>query len=74
MTWLLERGSDRLTCEIRRSIEDDVYEFELAAPGETVEMHRFESASQLIDEYLRRQAALQADGWRPRVEDAQLLN
>jgi hypothetical protein len=74
MVWFLERGSDRLVCEIRRSIDDDRYEFELAAEGTPVQTLRFESPSQLIDEYLRRQSALQAEGWRPRVSEVPMFS
>ena len=69
MTWFFERDSARLVCEIRRALEDDAYEFELGTAGSR-ETLRFDSPSDLIDEYLRRQAALRADGWRPHAVEA----
>jgi hypothetical protein len=71
MTWLLERESDSLTCEIRRSPEAAVYEFELTRPSGPAETRTFFSASELIDQYLRVQASLRASGWRPRLAESQ---
>jgi hypothetical protein len=65
MVWFFERDSARLICEIRRAVDDDAYEFELGGAGGTREMQRFQSPSELIDAYLRRQSALRAEGWRP---------
>jgi hypothetical protein len=67
MVWFLERGPQRLVCEIRRAIDSNIYEFEVALDN-GVETHRYESPSELIDEYLKRQSALRAEGWRPCVE------
>ena len=69
MTWIMERESDLLTCEIRRSPEQAVYEFELAPASGPAETRSYTSASELIDQYLSTQAALQAKGWRPRLGD-----
>lgn len=65
MVWFLERGRQRLICEIRRAADSEAYEFELAAQGGPLETLRFDSPAELIDEYLRRQHALQAVGWQP---------
>lgn len=74
MIWLFERGDTRLVCEIRRSDDDEKYEFELASPGQAPEKQLFDSPSQLIDAYLERQSALQADGWRPRVVEIPMFS
>ena len=74
MVWFLERGDTRLVCEIRRSEEHEKYEFELARPGEVPVTQQFDSPSELIDEYLRRQSALQAEGWRPRVVEVPMFS
>jgi hypothetical protein len=74
MLWCLERGDNRLVCEIRCSDDDGKYEFELAKPGHEPETQRFESPSQLIDTYLKRQSALQAEGWRPRVVEVPMFS
>jgi hypothetical protein len=68
MVWFFERDSTRLICEIRRAAADDAYEFELGSPG-LRETRRFASPSELIEAYLRRQAALRAEGWRPQGVD-----
>jgi hypothetical protein len=73
MVWFLERGESRLVCEIRRIDNSDTYEFELGPEGQPAETVQFASPSQLIDAYLRRQSALQADGWRPRAADVPLF-
>ena len=73
MVWFLERGDSRLVCEIRRLEELEKYEFELARPGQAPETQQFDSASELIDAYLRRQSALQADGWRPKVVEVPMF-
>ena len=70
MVWILERGRQKLICEIRRADGSNAYEFELAARTGPVETLRFDSASELIDAYLRRQHALQAIGWQPCSPDA----
>lgn len=67
MVWFLERGDTRVVCEIRRSEDDDRYEFELARPGQPPVTELFDSPSQLIDAYLRRQSLLRAEGYHPRV-------
>lgn len=67
MIWFLEREADLLICEVRRSPEKAVYEFELAPPDGPAETRSYTSAGELIHQYLSTQAALQADGWRPRL-------
>jgi hypothetical protein len=74
MLWLLERGDTRLLCEIRCSDDDGKYEFELAKPGQPPETQRFDSPSQLIDVYLKKQRTLQAEGWRPRVVEVPMFS
>jgi hypothetical protein len=75
MVWLLERNNDLLLCEIRQPIGSTEYEFEVASPRGPNETLRFGSATDLINGFLRRQTALQAQGWRPRpalTEEASL--
>lgn len=74
MVWFLERGDTKLVCEIRRSDEDQRYEFELGKPGEAPETQQFESPSELIAAYLKRQSTLQAEGWRPRVLEVPMFD
>ena len=73
MIWFLERESKLLICEIRRAEEGEAYEFEVARGDGPVETHQYTSPSALIDHYLRTQVALQAQGWRPRMNDVELL-
>lgn len=73
MVWLLERDTDLLLCEIRQPIGSTTeYEFEVASPTGPNETLRFGSATDLINGFLRRQTALQAQGWRPRSAQANL--
>ena len=72
MIWILERNEDKLKCEIRQTVDLSEYEFEVTTPAGPAETLRFDSATALIDEYLRRQTALQAQGWRPRVPPCEL--
>jgi hypothetical protein len=73
MTWLLERGTDLLVCEIRRS-DDLAYEFEIAAATGKPNTKRFNSPSDLIDTYLREQTQLRALGWRPRGAEVDVID
>lgn len=66
MLWLLERDTDLLLCEIRQPIGSTEYEFEVASQTGLNETVRFRSATDLINGFLQRQTALQAQGWRPR--------
>jgi hypothetical protein len=68
----MERASDLLICEIRRTPNDDAYEFELAPSSGKPETYAFTSPTELIDQYLRQQTALKAQGWRPRLSPDEL--
>jgi hypothetical protein len=65
MVWVLERNNDVLKCEIRQVANSSDYEFEVAS-HRGPELMRFGSATELINGYIRRQMALEAQGWRPR--------
>jgi hypothetical protein len=65
MVWILERNDDVMQCEIRQVANSSDYEFEVRCKRGPQTM-RFGSATELINGYLRRQTALQAQGWRPR--------
>ena len=65
MIWFLERGNSRLACELRRSEQSNLYEFEVHGGEGQNEMLACESPTELIEKYLRRHAQLQAEGWRP---------
>ena len=73
MIWFMERETELMICEIRRAEEGPLYEFELAPPIGPTHTQRYESAGQLIDEYLRAQTRLKAQGWRPRQGDIDSL-
>jgi hypothetical protein len=68
----MERESDLLICRIRRSTNTDVYEFELGPSSGKGETYAFKSPTELIDQYLRQQTALKAQGWRPRLGAGEL--
>ncbi len=67
MIWFLEREADCLSFEIRRSVDSDHFEIELARHGSRPETHTFASATDLIDHHLLQQASLRAQGWSPRL-------
>jgi hypothetical protein len=69
MIWFLQRNTDLMVCEIRQTIGEAAYEFEIAPPQGPPQTLRFESPTALINEYLRNQSVLQAEGWRPRLGD-----
>jgi len=76
MIWFLERDSDVLICEIR-PVPDRAaraYEFEIAPEHGPTHTLRFENPTELIDTYLREQAALRAKGWRPRTGRSEQLD
>jgi hypothetical protein len=72
MVWVLERNNDVLKCEIRQAADSSDYEFEVVSKHAPTETSRFGSATELINGYLRRQTALQAQGWRPRYTLAEM--
>jgi hypothetical protein len=73
MIWFFEKDTELTICEIRRSSEGPAYEFEVAPSVGPPETRRFTSASELLQEYLRKQSALRAQGWRPRLSDIAVL-
>ena len=73
MIWFLERNSDLLICEIRHGANGRTYEFEIAAASGPPQTLRFTSPKALIEEYLRKQSQLQAQGWRPRIAEIAAL-
>jgi len=73
MIWFMEREAELMICEIRRAEEGPLYEFELAPSVGPTQTQRYESAGQLINEYLLAQARLKAKGWRPRLGDIDSL-
>src|SRR5687767_6962479 len=52
MIWFLERESDLLICEIRRSTAGESYEFEMAPSAGPPQTRSYTSASEMIDQYL----------------------
>lgn len=70
MIWFLERGNSRLACELRRSEQSNLYEFEVHGEHGESEMLACASPTELIEKYLHRHAQLQAEGWRPRAAPA----
>ena len=73
MIWFLERESELLICEIRRVEEGDAYEFEVAPTDGPARTHQYDTPTELITDYLQTQTALQAQGWRPRMENVDML-
>jgi hypothetical protein len=73
MIWFFERESDLLICEIRRSTEGETYEFEMAPSEGPPQTRSYSSARELIDQYLRTQMTLKAQGWRPKMSDLEML-
>jgi len=73
MVWFFEKNDELLICEIRRAERDDAYEFEVAGAAGP-ETERYVSPTALIVGYLRRQAQLRAQGWRPRAGDVRVLD
>jgi hypothetical protein len=68
MIWFLERESDLLICEIRRSTQGESYEFEVAPSAGPPDTRSYTSARELIDHYLRTQMTLKSQGWRPKPD------
>jgi hypothetical protein len=67
MIWFLERESDRLTCEIRRTDDGGLYEFEVASADGPAQTRQYTSPRELIEQYLHMQMTLKAQGWRPKA-------
>jgi hypothetical protein len=73
MIWFFERESDLVICEIRHSTEGQTYEFEMAPSEGPTETRSYTSAGELIEQYLRTQMTLKAQGWRPKISDLEML-
>lgn len=69
MIWFNEKDTDLMTCEIRHSADGRGYEFEISPSAGPIETQRFESGTDLLEAYLRKQSALQEEGWQPRLGD-----
>jgi hypothetical protein len=67
MVWFLERGAQRLVCEIRRTEGEPEYVFEVAADG-GIQTYRYASPSELITDYLHRLTLLCSEGWHPAAD------
>jgi hypothetical protein len=67
MIWFLERESDLLTCEIRRTAEGEAYEFEVSPAEGPPQTRQYTSPRELIDQYLHMLMTLRAQGWRPKA-------
>lgn len=73
MIWFMQRETELMICEIRRAEAGRLYEFELSPSIGPAHTERYESAGQLIHEYLRAQTRLKAQGWRPQLGDIDSL-
>lgn len=69
MVWFFEREAELLVYEVRRDDSATAYESEIAGPSGPPVTRRFSSPTELIDSYLKDQAQLRANGWRPRAGD-----
>jgi hypothetical protein len=75
MIWFFERNSDLVICEIRRADgPSPPYVFEIATSDGPPRTQSYDSPRELIDGYLREQAQLRAQGWRPRASDIDVLS
>lgn len=66
MLWFLEKDTELMACEVRRSAEGD-YIYEVTEPGGQVRVQRFDCATPFLENYLREQQELRRSGWRPRM-------
>ncbi len=74
MIWYFERDADLMTCEIRHSSDGPSYEFEVTPAAGPPATQRFDSATDLVEEHLRKQSALQAQGWTPRLSNLTVVD
>jgi hypothetical protein len=74
MIWFLERESDLLICEIRRTAEGQAYEFEVAPAEGPPQTRQYTSPRELIDQYLHMQMTLKAQGWRPKAGEVATID
>jgi hypothetical protein len=63
MTWMFERGGERLRCEIRRDADGQDYEFVVATAEGPERVERFADPAALISRSVEYFRLLMVDGW-----------
>jgi hypothetical protein len=66
MVWFLEKNTDVMACEVRRT-PDGAYEYEVTAAGGQTRVRRFDRATPFLNGYLQEQQEFRQQGWRPRL-------
>jgi hypothetical protein len=64
MIWSFSKGAQQLTCEIRREIDGDEYEFVVTATDGSAQVTRFTDPTGLIEHSTSYLEQLVRDGWR----------
>ncbi len=64
MIWSFERRGERLSCEIRRDVDEQHYEFVVRHPDGAEERERYEDPSEVIARSVDVMRRLIEDGWR----------
>ncbi len=64
MIWSFERTGQRLSCEIRRDVDGQYYEFVVTSPDGSERTERYEDPSAVIARSVDVMRGLIEDGWR----------
>ncbi len=65
MIWLWEREGQRLTYEVRKTTDPEIYELSVKYPDGSEENERFGSPAALLEGSVGWRDRLWGDGWRP---------
>lgn len=69
MIWSFERSGERMSCEIRRDVDGEYYEFVVTKPDGSEQTERFEDPSEVVTHSVDVMRGLIEGGWRsPRVK------
>lgn len=69
MIWSFERQGQSMSCEIRRDLDAQYYEFVLVAADGSEQVERFEDPSAVIARSVDVMRGLIEDGWRSPLQD-----
>ena len=73
MIWTFTKSGERLSCEIKRDVEAEEFEFLVNAPDGTVNVTRFTDATALIEHSTAYLEQLVRDGWQASTTESPSL-
>jgi hypothetical protein len=69
MIWSFERSGQQMSCEIRRDVDGQYYEFVVKSPDGSERTERYEEPSEVIARSVDVMRGLIEEGWRSLRQD-----